>query len=423
MINRILKKGIGFILAVVVACSMLAGTVFAEETSAVAGNVTDLETSVAGENSTSTEETYQSDVSEDSSKLEKYEDDGTADSGESETNEGGNAADSGESETNEEDSTDDAVVETYKITYVLNGGTNKNNPSSYESNTDPITLKAPTKKGYTFAGWYLDKDFKNKIEKITSDNTGNLKLYAKWKPIKYKVILKGNKSTSGKIVTKTYKYGKTYKLPANKFKRNGYVFTGWNTKANGKGKTYKNKKQIKNLCAKNGGKVVLYAQWKSKGLIIAQKAKSLAWPKSEISKSYYMPTSKFVKAAKRCGIEVTNDCLDFVETCIRDSGVDKTFAKNCSRLVHVVRYLEKSSKWKRIYTTNVAKLKAGDILISADGGGYMNHILLYIGNGKIASGNQNNWYGRIENISSAWWGTGEPFKYEYSTYKVYRMVK
>ena len=57
------------------------------------------------------------------------------------------------------------------------------------------------------------------------------------------------------------KYGKSYKLTANKFKKSGYTFVGWNTKKNGSGKIYKNKQSIKNLTSKNGGTVTLYAQW------------------------------------------------------------------------------------------------------------------------------------------------------------------
>lgn len=58
--------------------------------------------------------------------------------------------------------TETVVPTTYKITYKLKGGTNhKNNPTVYT--TKDIILKAPQKKGYTFEGWYLDKNYKQKI--------------------------------------------------------------------------------------------------------------------------------------------------------------------------------------------------------------------------------------------------------------------
>ena len=78
-----------------------------------------------------------------------------------------------------------------------------------------------------------------------------------------KVKFNGNGATSGSMKKMTKcSYGKKYRLSANKFKKTGYKFVGWNTKKNGKGKMYKNKAKIKNLTPKNGKTVTLYAQWK-----------------------------------------------------------------------------------------------------------------------------------------------------------------
>ena len=153
----------------------------------------------------------------------------------------------------------------YKITYKLNGGTNnKKNPSSY-TRANKVTLKNPTKKGYTFKGWYKDKKYKNKITAIKKGSTGKITLYAKWQANTYTVKFNGNGSTSGKMSSLTSrKYGSSYKLSANKFKKKGYVFTGWNTKKDGSGKSYSNKQKVKNLTTKNKGSVTLYAQWKKK---------------------------------------------------------------------------------------------------------------------------------------------------------------
>lgn len=155
---------------------------------------------------------------------------------------------------------------TYKITYKLDGGKNNTkNPSTYKKTTKTINLKNPSKKGYTFKGWYSDKKFKNKVTSIKKGSTGNKTLYAKWEPNKYTIKFNGNGSTSGKMSSMTSrKYGKSYKLTANKFKKTGYTFVGWNTKKNGSGKNYQNKQSIKNLTSKNGGTVTLYAQWKKK---------------------------------------------------------------------------------------------------------------------------------------------------------------
>lgn len=76
----------------------------------------------------------------------------------------------------------------------------------------------------------------------------------------YNVKFIGNGATSGSMNSQDIKVNKTVKLNANKFKRTGYTFAGWNTKKNGKGKSYKNKAQVNNL-GKSGKTVKLYAQW------------------------------------------------------------------------------------------------------------------------------------------------------------------
>lgn len=73
-----------------------------------------------------------------------------------------------------------ASTQSYKISYVLNGGKNNtNNPVNYNG-SKTIALKNPTKKGYTFQGWYLDSNFTKKITTIAKGSKGNKKLYAKW---------------------------------------------------------------------------------------------------------------------------------------------------------------------------------------------------------------------------------------------------
>lgn len=151
----------------------------------------------------------------------------------------------------------------YTITYKLNGGTNNSkNPTKYTDTTKTIKLKNPTKKGYTFVGWYSDSKFKNKVTQIKKGSTGKVTLYAKWTANKYQIVYDGNGSTSGKMTATTgCKYGKTYTLKSNTYKKKGYTFVGWNTKKDGSGKNYSDKEKINNLSTKSGGSVVLYAQW------------------------------------------------------------------------------------------------------------------------------------------------------------------
>ena len=73
-------------------------------------------------------------------------------------------------------------LENYTITYELNGGINvPENPVSYNVETETITLKAPTKDGFAFTGWFESPDFSTtEVKEITQGSTGDKTLYARW---------------------------------------------------------------------------------------------------------------------------------------------------------------------------------------------------------------------------------------------------
>ena len=58
-------------------------------------------------------------------------------------------------------------------------------------------------------------------------------------------------------------------IAQNEFIREGYVFVGWNTKADGSGTAYADKEKVQNLTAAAGGVVTLYAQWVPKNVDIS----------------------------------------------------------------------------------------------------------------------------------------------------------
>ena len=76
----------------------------------------------------------------------------------------------------------------------------------------------------------------------------------------YKVAFKANGGT-GSMSAQTIKRNAAKKLRANAFARTGYLFAGWNTKADGSGTAYADAQKVKNL-GKAGKTVKLYAQWK-----------------------------------------------------------------------------------------------------------------------------------------------------------------
>ena len=77
----------------------------------------------------------------------------------------------------------------YSIQYHLNGGINHiSNPAAYDFE-DSITLYDPTREGYTFGGWFIDEEFKNRITQIQGADGKNFILYAKWTANQYTATL------------------------------------------------------------------------------------------------------------------------------------------------------------------------------------------------------------------------------------------
>ena len=160
-------------------------------------------------------------------------------------------------------------VKTYKITYVLKGGTNnKKNTKKYKS-TKNTKLYSPKRKGYTFKGWYKDKNYTKRIRKIKKGSKGNKRIYALWKAVKYKLSYTSNGGVNDYRNTKKYTCVRSVKLyPATK---ENYAFVGW----------YKDKKLTKKVTKlKKGtrGNIRLYAKWQLEALNINREgASDMIW--------------------------------------------------------------------------------------------------------------------------------------------------
>lgn len=96
------------------------------------------------------------------------------------------------------------VFADYTITYELNGGTlTSPNPTSYNPFSPDIVLSSPEKKGYSFGGWYRDKNFaeNTRMEKIPEGSDfGNLTLYAKWLAFETPLISESAVTKEGIII-------------------------------------------------------------------------------------------------------------------------------------------------------------------------------------------------------------------------------
>lgn len=143
----------------------------------------------------------------------------------------------------------------YTVAYVLNGGTNHSaNPSSYTVGQLPITLNAPTKAGYTFAGWYNNAAFTGSaITTIAAGTTGNITLYAKYVPTSYSISYVLNGGTNGSNPA-TYSI-ETLPVNFSNPTRSGYTFAGWYDNAAFTGN------QITTLGVGSSGNKTLYAKW------------------------------------------------------------------------------------------------------------------------------------------------------------------
>lgn len=149
----------------------------------------------------------------------------------------------------------------YKIDYYLNHGKNSSeNPAYYTIESGTITLQKPVRKGFTFKGWYTSSDYTWNIKDISYEIKENLHLYAKWRRNTYAIQYEAN-GGKGKMETIGAYYGKEIVLSKNHYTRKGYVFAGWNTKADGTGKAFTDQQIVKSLTAKNNAVVKLYAQW------------------------------------------------------------------------------------------------------------------------------------------------------------------
>ena len=129
----------------------------------------------------------------------------------------------------------------YTVKYKLSGGKMvAANPVSYNN---VLSLPTPTRAGYKFDGWYTDKNFKNKVKKLTKKNAT---LYAKWsQPYTIKYVM--NKGKNHKSNPKKYGGTITLKNPT----RSGYTFKGW----------YADRKFKKKVTKVSGKNVTLYAKW------------------------------------------------------------------------------------------------------------------------------------------------------------------
>jgi len=169
----------------------------------------------------------------------------------------------------------------YNLTFDANGGlVNTDETTAICTPTydkpffNDVEYLNPVKTGYTFIGWYTEKEGGSQIYnnkgKCTNDGTywkngnwhyvGNATVYAHWKANTYTVKYVPNGGT-GTMPTDTATYDSNYTTRENGFTREGYKFVGWNEKYDGTGTDWTARigKPWKWTYTND---VTLYAQWK-----------------------------------------------------------------------------------------------------------------------------------------------------------------
>lgn len=142
----------------------------------------------------------------------------------------------------------------YTVTFDYNDGKTGNATVDVAQDTAIGAAKMPkdpTKKGYTFEGWF------NGETKLTAETviTGNVIYTAKWTPIRYTIKFDKNAADAvGSMNDISATYDEEVQLPLCAFTRDGYTFTGWGS--------YKGEDKVKNLADKDGAVVTLKASWR-----------------------------------------------------------------------------------------------------------------------------------------------------------------
>ena len=116
-------------------------------------------------------------------------------------------------------------------------------------------------KGYRFLGWYTTPQDGSNLYDWNTLLTGNVTVYAHWERLKANVVYDRNaKDAKGSHANTTGWQYSDVTVPSDtskSFKRDGYVFLGWDTQADGNGTAYKDGSQVP-LQDKD---ITLYAQW------------------------------------------------------------------------------------------------------------------------------------------------------------------
>lgn len=146
------------------------------------------------------------------------------------------------------------TVKRVRIAFAPNGGRVSSGSKTVICGKTYGALPTPTRRGYTFAGWYTAKSGGSRIgSSSVVRTTRNQTLYARWKLVKYKIQYRLGKGTNSRSNPAGYTVTSRTIVLKNPV-RKGYTFKGWYSDP-------KFKKKVTKIAAGSTGSRKLYARW------------------------------------------------------------------------------------------------------------------------------------------------------------------
>ncbi len=118
------------------------------------------------------------------------------------------------------------TINSYKVTFDTNGGSEVSGQSVEWNKLAAKPETEPTKEGYTFAGWYGDKECKTEYDFATAVKA-DVTIYAKWTINSYKVTFDTNGGS--KVSGQSVEWNDVAVKPDTEPTKEGYTFAGWYT--------------------------------------------------------------------------------------------------------------------------------------------------------------------------------------------------
>mgnify|MGYP004546917415 CR=1 FL=1 len=117
-------------------------------------------------------------------------------------------------------------IDSYNISYKLNGGTLDEAPTNYNIESEDIIIPSPKKVGYSFIGWTTPDNKEPIIDyKISTGSVDNIELEANYDANIYNLIF-NSKDNNDSLIKRKIKFDSEYGI-LPEVEKDGYTFNGW----------------------------------------------------------------------------------------------------------------------------------------------------------------------------------------------------